>query len=99
MTLLENTKQFVKEKLQNAEAGHDWFHTERVYKNAVKIAASENCNLLVVEISALLHVIADAKFHDGDETLALKIADEFLTSQNCSRNWIDEVLYIIQNKY
>ena len=95
--LIDKTISFVKHHLKDAEAGHDWFQIERVWKNAKLIADQEDCDMLVVEIAALLHDIADAKFHDGDETLALKIADEFLTSQNCSRNWIDEVLYIIQN--
>ena len=97
MALLENTIQFVKETLKNAEAGHDWFHTERVYKNAVKIATEENCNLPVVEISALLHDIADAKFHNGDEDLALEITGKFLKQQNADEDFIAQVLFIIKN--
>lgn len=97
MALLENTIQFVKETLKNAEAGHDWFHTERVYNNAVKIAKEENCNLQVVEISALLHDIADAKFHDGDENLALEITEKFLKEQNAEEDFIAKVLFIIKN--
>ena len=71
--IIQNTVDFVKEKLEGAEAGHDWFHIERVWKLSKKIAAFENCNTEVVELGALLHDIADPKFHDGDETLALKI--------------------------
>lgn len=97
MSIVENTIQFVKEKLKNAEAGHDWFHIERVYKNAKLIAKEEDCDILLVEISALLHDIADAKFHDGDETLALKIADEFLSTQNCDRKFIEQVQFNIKN--
>lgn len=97
MAILENTIQFVKETLKNAEAGHDWFHTERVYNNAVKIATEENCNLPVVEISALLHDIADAKFHNGDEDLALEITEKFLKEQNADEDFIAQVLFIIKN--
>ncbi len=97
MALLENTIQFVKQTLKNAEAGHDWFHTERVYKNAVKIAKEENCKLQIVEISALLHDIADAKFHNGDEDLALEITEKFLNEQNAEENFIAQVLFIIKN--
>lgn len=97
MALLENTIQFVKETLKNAEAGHDWFHTERVYNNAVKIAKEENCNLQVVEISALLHDIADAKFHNGDENLAIEITEKFLKEQNADEDFIAQVLFIIKN--
>ncbi len=95
--LIENTIVFVKEKLEGAEAGHDWFHIERVWKLSKKIAATETCNLEVVELSALLHDIADPKFHNGDETLALKISNEFLKSQNVSTEIIDQVLFVIKN--
>ena len=95
--LIQNTIDFVKEKLEGAEAGHDWFHMERVWKMSKKIAATETCNLRVVELSALLHDIADPKFHDGDETLALKISNEFLQSQNVSAEIIEQVLFIIKN--
>lgn len=95
--LIENTIEFVKEKLEGAEAGHDWFHIERVWKLSRKIAEKENCNIEVVELSALLHDIADPKFHNGDETLALKISREFLESQNTSENIIEQVLFVIKN--
>jgi uncharacterized protein len=72
------TINFVKEKLEGAEAGHDWFHIERVWKLSKKIAEKEGGNLEVIELSALLHDIADPKFHNGDETLALKISKNFL---------------------
>jgi len=95
--IIQNTIQFVKEKLEGAEAGHDWFHIERVWKLSKKIARAEDCNLEVVELSALLHDIADPKFHNGDETVALKISREFLESQNTEEEIIQQVLYIIQN--
>ncbi|ROI00576.1 HD domain-containing protein [Chryseobacterium daecheongense] len=95
--LIENTVEFVKEKLEGAEAGHDWFHIERVWKLSKKIAETENCNQEVVELSALLHDIADPKFHGGDETIALKVSREFLESQNASEDTIEQVLFIIKN--
>ena len=33
---IEKTINFVKEKLKGAEAGHDWFHIERVWKLSKK---------------------------------------------------------------
>ncbi|UMQ43840.1 HD domain-containing protein [Chryseobacterium sp. Y16C] len=95
--LIGNTIEFVKEKLEGAEAGHDWFHIERVWKLSRKIAEKENCNIEVVELSALLHDIADPKFHNGDETLALKISREFLESQNAPEDIIEQVLFVIKN--
>lgn len=95
--VVRQTVSFVKQKLAGAEAGHDWFHIERVWKLAKIIAETEDCNLLVVELSALLHDIADPKFHGGDETLALKISRKFLESQGISEDIIGQVLFIIQN--
>ncbi|MGZ5272877.1 MAG: HD domain-containing protein [Kaistella sp.] len=95
--LIQNTVDFVKEKLHGAEAGHDWFHIERVWKLSRKIAETEFCNLEVVELSALLHDIADPKFHGGDETLALKISRTFLESENVPEEIISQVLFIIKN--
>lgn len=95
--LIQNTVAFVQEQLKGAEAGHDWFHIERVWKLSKKIAVNENCNFEVVELAALLHDIADPKFHAGDETLALKISRKFLESQNGSPEMIAQVLFIIKN--
>lgn len=94
---IDNTVEFVKEKLKGAEAGHDWFHIERVWKLAAKIAQTEDCDREVVELSALLHDIADPKFHNGDETIAPKISREFLESQNVSEETIRKVLFVIEN--
>ena len=97
MTLIDNTILFVKQQLENAEGGHDWFHIERVYKNALLIAEGEDCNLTVVKLGALLHDIADSKFHGGDETVAPKTARTFLESQNVSEDIILHVIAIIEN--
>jgi uncharacterized protein len=97
MSLIDNTILFVKQKLENAEAGHDWFHIERVYKNALLIAQDEVCDIQIVKLGALLHDIADSKFNDGDETVGPKVAREFLKSQNASEEIIVHVVNIIEN--
>ncbi len=97
MSIIDKTILFVKEQLQNAEGGHDWFHVERVYKNAVLIAQNETCNLEVVKLGALLHDIADSKFHDGDETLGPKVARKFLESEKVNEETVIHVLNIIEN--
>ncbi len=91
------TINFVKEKLEGAEAGHDWFHIERVWKLSKKIAEKEGGNLEVIELSALLHDIADPKFHNGDETLALKISKNFLEEIHVNAELIEQVLFVIKN--
>ena len=74
---IEKTIDFVKQELKHAEAGHDWWHIERVWKSAKAIAKEENVDLLVVEFAALLHDIADAKFHGGDEEIGPQKAGDF----------------------
>ena len=97
MSIIPQTVLFVKQKLENAEAGHDWFHIERVYKNALLIAQDEVCNIEIVKLGALLHDIADSKFNDGDETVGPKVARAFLESQKVSEEIIIHVVNIIEN--
>ena len=96
-TIIEKTIAFAKATLQNAEGGHDWFHIERVYKNSLLIAKSEDVDSTVVALGALLHDIADSKFHDGDESVGPKIASEFLLKNNVDSTIIEHVLQIIKN--
>ncbi|MFD1615736.1 HD domain-containing protein [Gelatiniphilus marinus] len=95
--LLNKTKAFVKKTLANAEGGHDWFHIERVYKNALLISKHEKVNVLVVQLGALLHDIADSKFNNGDDTVGPKIAREFLFKLNIDSAIIEHVVKIIEN--
>jgi uncharacterized protein len=95
--IISKTIAFVKDKLDNAEGGHDWFHIERVYKNAMLIAQNEVCDVAVVKLAALLHDIADSKFNDGDESVGPKIARTFLESENVDQTTIDHVVKIIEN--
>lgn len=95
--LIQRTISFVKQELEGAEGGHDWFHIERVYKNALLIAASEKCDRLVVELGALLHDIADSKFHGGDESVGPRTARFFLESEKVNEEIIAHVTAIIEN--
>ena len=95
--LILATKTFVQQELANAEGGHDWFHIERVYKNALLIAEEEDVNLEIIALGALLHDIADAKFHQGDETVGPKKAKQFLQQQNVESATIEHVIKIIEH--
>ena len=97
MSLIESTIAFVKQQLKDAEGGHDWFHIERVYKNALLIAKDETCEITIVQLGALLHDIADSKFHDGDETVGPNVARKFLESEMVSEEIILHVIAIIEN--
>lgn len=95
--LIQKTAEFVKMTLVDAEGGHDWFHTERVWNNARLIAKEEKVDILIVELGALLHDIADSKFNQGDETIGPKKAKEFLKLLSIEESIISHVLNIIEN--
>ncbi|MDX5586004.1 MAG: HD domain-containing protein [Aureibaculum sp.] len=95
--IINRTIDFVKQTLKDAEGGHDWFHIQRVFNNAKLIVKTESADEFIVSLSALLHDIADSKFHDGDETIGPKKATEFLMSQNIDSIVIEHVVQIIKN--
>jgi uncharacterized protein len=94
---IEQTVYFVKQQLQNAEGGHDWWHIERVWKLAKTIAQQEKVNLQVVELAALLHDIADSKFNNGDENIGPKTAAAFLKQIEVNEVTANHVINIIKN--
>ena len=94
---IESCIAFVKETLAGAEGGHDWFHIERVWKNAKLIASGEECDLEVVELAALLHDIADSKFHGGDEEIGPRKAREYLTAAGIDSKKANHIVAIIEN--
>ncbi|MFN0255262.1 HD domain-containing protein [Pedobacter ureilyticus] len=95
--ILTQTINFVKNTLANAEAGHDWFHIERVYKTAQTINETEKADTLIVALAALLHDIADSKFNDGDEEIGPQKAGDFLASIGVQPEIINEVKLSIKN--
>ncbi|CAL2103880.1 HD domain-containing protein [Tenacibaculum sp. 190130A14a] len=95
--IIKNTISFVKETLEGAEGGHDFFHIERVYRNALLISQEEEVDRFVVALGALLHDIADSKFYNGDETVGPKKARAFLSKEGVDENVILHVENIIKN--
>ncbi len=94
---IENTVEFVKKTLAQAEGGHDWWHIHRVRQLALRIGKEEAADLFVVEMGALLHDIADSKFHDGDEEIGPARAREFLSGQQLIPAEIDHIEAIIRH--
>ncbi|CAH8282950.1 uncharacterized protein EV196_101523 [Mariniflexile fucanivorans] len=95
--IINKTIDFVKETLAGAEGGHDWFHIERVYNNALLIAKNEKVDVFIVQLGALLHDIADSKFYNGDETVGPNKAREFLFNLNVDSKVIEHVVHVIEN--
>ena len=95
--VIENAITFVKKTLKNAEGGHDWFHVDRVFKNAILISKEEKVDPFIVSLGALFHDIADPKFHHGDETIGPKITKAFLKKQQVNEIVINHVIHIIKH--
>ncbi|MGW9684766.1 HD domain-containing protein [Flagellimonas sp. 2504JD1-5] len=94
--IVEKTINFVKQTLKGAEGGHDWFHTQRVFNNAKQIAQIEEVDTLVIKLAALLHDIADPKFHNGDESVGPRLAQQFLQNQNVESDTTKHIVNIIK---
>lgn len=95
---LTRTEAYVRQQLQGAEAGHDWWHIERVWNNTrMLLAQIPEADQLVCELAALLHDIADSKFHQGDEKIGPQRAADFLRSIEMEPEVINHVKQIIEN--
>ncbi len=94
--ILKQTVDFVRQKLEGEGSGHDWWHIYRVWQNAKSIAEEEGGNIFIIELAALLHDIADHKFHNGDETVGPRVAREFLMSKNVGSESILSVIKIME---
>lgn len=94
--IIQKTAEFVKKKLYGEGSGHDWFHIERVWRNAKHLTQFEKGDVVVVELAALLHDISDWKFNNGDESVGPRIASEWLISLNVDQEIIEHVAEIIR---
>lgn len=95
--IIDKTVEFVKTELNNAESGHGWWHIERVWKNSVEIAQDTEANILVVELAALLHDIADHKIFGNNTEQRLQKTERFLSDIDVNNDIIRDVINIVQN--
>ena len=95
--LINKTAAYVQNELADAEGGHDWHHIKRVWINAQKIAENEDVDMEVVELAALLHDIADPKFHNGNEDIGPQTARNYLESTSLNEEKKDHVINIIKH--
>lgn len=94
--IVEETTEFVREKLSGETTGHDWFHTERVFRLANYIAEKEGADIFIVQLASLLHDIADWKFHDGNEEKGPEIAATWLNNSGLDKSRINLIRDIIR---
>jgi uncharacterized protein len=95
MSIIERVAERVKAKFLAESSGHDWHHIRRVWLLARQIAAREGADQEVVELAALLHDIADWKFHGGDDSKGPQEAERLLKEEGASQALIDQVVEIV----
>lgn len=93
--LIDTTVEYVKQTMMGDATGHDWWHVYRVWQMAIRIGRETDADMTVVQLGALLHDIADWKFHDGDLEIGPKVAREWLNSCGAPNDVIDQVVYIV----
>ena len=96
LDLVARVAEHVRAKFLSESSGHDWHHIRRVWKLARQIAAAEGANMEVAELGALLHDIADWKFHDGDDTVGPREAERLLKNERASTDVIAQVVEIVR---
>lgn len=95
--ILKKTENHIRQKLSGEGSGHDWWHIHRVRNTALKLGKEENADLFVVELAALLHDIADHKFHGGDEEIGPATARKWLEELDAEESIIEHVCEIIRD--
>jgi len=95
--IIDKTIQYLKDSFSGEATGHDWFHIERVWKLSKSIAEKEGeMDMLIVEMGALLHDIADHKFHGGDDTVGPKKAAEYLSQFDIESDKVEKIIKIVE---
>lgn len=93
---LQTTISFVKERLAQAESGHDWWHILRVWNNAMQLCKKRDCNVFLIGLGVLLHDIADPKFYDGNTEIGPERTKAFLQKLDVSDSIIKQVVDIVR---
>jgi uncharacterized protein len=91
------TEEFVRQRLEGYDSGHDWWHIVRVRKLALFINEMESlADPFEVDIAALLHDTVDSKFAVRDTDEGYQLIRNFMDS--CGMSDLQEkVLNAIKN--
>lgn len=96
--LINKLKLNLRAQFEKDSSGHDWWHIQRVFNNATTIAKREKgADLFIVQLGALLHDIADYKFHAGDDKIGGKVAARWLEQMDTDDLTIQKVVHIVDN--
>jgi uncharacterized protein len=94
--LVDRVAHHIQAKFAGEGSGHDWYHINRVRRLAKQIAIAEGGNQDVTELAALVHDIADWKFHDGDDSVGPREAERLLKEAGAAQEVIEQVVEIVR---
>ncbi len=94
-TLVDRVAAHIKARFLAESSGHDWYHINRVWQLTRRIAAQEGADSEIAELGALVHDIADWKFHGGDDSVGPREAEKLLRSEGASEAAIAAVVDIV----
>ena len=94
--IISKVVNIVKNTFLKESSGHDWWHIYRVWQNSINISKNENADMFIVQLAALLHDIADWKFHNGDQNAGPEKAGEILDELDVDKKTINFVKDIIK---
>ncbi|MDF2856270.1 MAG: phosphohydrolase [Neobacillus sp.] len=78
--IIQQTELFVRNELGEDPTGHDWFHVDRVRRNALHICKEEMTgDPFIIEMAALLHDVSDEKINESAEAGTAKLKSFFQT--------------------
>ncbi len=95
--IIKQTEEYVRKTMVGESSGHDFWHAYRVWKMSKHIGKTEDVDMFIVEIAALLHDIADWKLYGGDEEIGPKTARKWLESLNVKEESINHICQIIKD--
>jgi uncharacterized protein len=93
--LVASAEAHARQAFQGDATGHDWFHTDRVRRVALRLAGEERADPVVVELAALLHDVDDWKIRDGDHQAGPREAARKLQQWGASPDLAQQVATII----
>lgn len=92
--IVDRVVEFVKGYMADKEAGHNWWHIERVWKNAKYIFDKEQRgDIFLIELAALLHDIGDDKI--DPETDGPELVGAFLSELKVENGHISDIKEIM----
>lgn len=87
--------QRVRVRFEKDGSGHDWHHILRVRRLAEHLGRLEGADLRIVALGALLHDVADWKFHGGDDAAGPREAERLLREEGADERTIAALVDIV----